>query len=57
VGLGAPVEERPEFGLEGDIGRIEHLSAGNDDHIESARGFVVTKQLADEAFGPVSDNG
>jgi len=48
------VEERSEFGLEGDIGRIEHLPAGNDDHIDTAGRFVVAKQFANEAFGPVS---
>jgi len=50
-------KERSEFGLEGDIGRIEHLPASNDDHIETARRFVVAKQFANETFGPVSDDG
>jgi hypothetical protein len=50
-------EERSEFGLEGDIGRIEHLPASNDDHINAAGWSVVAKQFTNEAFGPVSDNG
>jgi hypothetical protein len=36
-------EERSEFGLEGDIGGIDHLPAGNDDHIETAGRLVVAK--------------
>jgi hypothetical protein len=51
------LEERSKLGLEGDIGRIEHLPASNDDHIETARRFVVAKQFAHEAFGPISHNG
>ena len=51
------VEERSEFGLEGDIGRIEHLPASNDDHIDTAGRFVVAKQFANEAFGLVSNYG
>jgi hypothetical protein len=51
------VEERSEFGLKGGIGRIEHFPAGYDDHIDTAGRFVVTKQFANEPFGPVPDNG
>ncbi len=48
------LEEGAEFGLEGDMGRIEHLPARDDDDVDAPRGFVVAKQLASEAFGPVS---
>jgi len=51
------VEERPEFGLEGDIGRIEHLPAGDDHDVEATRGFVMAKQLAGKPFGPIPHHG
>jgi hypothetical protein len=55
--LVSPVEEGSEFSLEGDIGRIEHLSAGNDDDVESTWRFVPAKQLARQPFGAVPHNG
>jgi hypothetical protein len=55
--LVSSVEECPEFGLEGDIGRIEHLSAGDDHDVEPTRRFVVTKQLAGEPLGAIPDHG
>ena len=53
--LVAPVQERPEFSLEGDIGRIEHLSAGDDDDVEPTLRLVVTEQLAGKPPGAIPD--
>ena len=55
--LVSPVEQGPKFSLEGDIGRIEHLSAGNDDDVESTWRFVPTKQLAGKPLGAVPYDG
>lgn len=57
AGLVAAVEECSEFGLESDIGRIEHLAARHDDDIEPTWWLVVAKQLPGQSFGPVSNHG
>lgn len=56
-GLVSPVEKRSEFGLEGDIGRIEHLAARHDDDVDPPRWFVVAEQVPNQALGSVPDDG
>jgi len=55
--LVSPIEKRSKFCLEGDMGRIEHLAAGHDDHVEPTRWFMVAEQFSDQAFGSVPDDG
>jgi hypothetical protein len=43
LGLLSAFEQGSELGLEGDIGCIDHLSAGDDHDVEPTRRFVVAK--------------
>lgn len=52
----AAFDKFPELGLEGCVGCIEHLAAGNDDEVQPAFRFVVAKQFTDEAFGSIPDD-
>jgi hypothetical protein len=56
-GCAPAFEQGAELGLEGDIGCIDHLSAGDDNDVEPTGRFVVAKQLTCQAFGSVPDHG
>jgi hypothetical protein len=56
VRLGAVTsgESGAVIGLKTGEGRIEHFSARYEDHIQARGRFLLSKQFAGEALGPVS---
>jgi len=51
------VEKGAELGFKTDKRRIDELSARDHDDVERRTGFVLTKQLAHSALGPISHHG
>jgi hypothetical protein len=51
--LRSSAEEGKKFGLEADIGGIEHFAARHDDDVEAAGWLVVTENFSNQSFSAI----